>query len=511
MAKRSVSFLVVLLAAGCGAAAHAGGKAYTATACPSSKAKSAAKSHIACAKPQKAASHPAKKIAPKTALHDKPQPRPAKQTKAATRRLLAPAHPAHVVGEAVDPVSLPAVPLEGDGGENLRLFFRRLRQLESRREAETLRLLENRREAEKPRVQETGEGGERVRIMQIGDSHTAGDYFSHTLRTAFQQRFADGGPGWLRPGGLKNYRSAQVAYQQSPVWQIFDSRTDKQRQFSLGGFVAATDLADASLSYQLHNGPAPTPSFIELTWQGGPEAGRVALLADGETVGLLQTGSPYQGWQNTRVELKTLPHALALKTLDNKPVQLAGLAVEYNRQGVVLDSIGTNGAQVSILGRWDSAALSQQLAHRNPALVILGYGTNEAYDPHFDTEQLRQNLQRTAGMLRASLPQAAVLLLAPPDSMRENDCGGTTHNKLAQVRQVQRQIARENRWLYWDWSALMGGRCGIARWEKQQLARADHVHMTPRGYSLSAQALFEALMARYQQFVAAHERSLHKV
>jgi lysophospholipase L1-like esterase len=491
MAKRFVSLpiIITLLAAGWGSA-HAGGKSPTATACPPSKTKSQAKSksRATCATPQKTA-HPGKKTSPKTALHPKHKAQPSHiHTKPAPVRRRAIAVPAHTASDAEAPASLPAVPLEGDGGENLRLFFRRLRQLE------------------------TAENGERVRIMQIGDSHTAGDYFSHALRTAFQQRFADGGPGWLRPGGLKNYRSAQVAYQQSPVWQIFDSRTDKQRQFSLGGFVAATDLADANLSYQLHTEPAAAPSFIELTWQGGPDAGRVAVLADGETVGLLQTGTPSYGWLNTRVDLKTMPHALALKTLDNKPVQLAGVTVEYNRQGVVLDSIGTNGAQLSILGRWDGTALRQQLAHRNPALIILGYGTNEAYDPHFAAEQLRQNLQQTAWMLRNSLPHAAVLLLAPPDSMRENDCGGAAQQKLAQVRQVQRQMARENHWLYWDWSALMGGRCGIARWEKQQLARTDHVHMTPRGYVLSAQALFDALMARYQQFVdAAQERSLHKV
>lgn len=382
----------------------------------------------------------------------------------------------------------PAVPLEGDGGENLRLFFSRLRQLE------------------------TGETAERVRIMQIGDSHTAGDYFSHALRMAFQQRFADGGPGWLRPGGLKNYRSAQVEYQQSPAWQMIDSRIDKQRPFSLGGFMAVTDMADASLLYQLSGNRSPQPSIMELTWQGGPDAGRVAILADGNPVSQLQTGGEPSGWLNTRVPLQAMPHSLKLKTLDNKPVQLAGITLEYCHQGVVLDSIGTNGAQLSILARWDGEELRKQLARRNPSFVILGYGTNEAYDPRFTAAQLRQSLQQAARVLQTSLPHASVLLLGPPDSMRENDCGGETHQRLAIVRHVQRQVAEENRWLYWDWSALMGGNCGIARWEKQQLARADHVHMTPQGYVISAKALFDALMDRYRQFLGVnYERPLHKV
>lgn len=379
----------------------------------------------------------------------------------------------------------PAFPLEGKGGESLQLFFARLRLLE------------------------TAEGAGRVRIMQIGDSHTAGDYFSHALRTAFQRRFADGGPGWLRPGGLKNYRSAQVEYRQSPAWQIIDSRIDKLRPFSLGGFMAITEMADASLQYQFNHVSTPEPSMMELTWKGGPDAGRVDILADGNPIRQLQTGSEPSGWVHTRVALDKAPHSLKLKTLDNKPVQLAGITLEYCQKGVVLDNIGTNGAQTSILSRWDNEELRRQLIGRNPSFVILSYGTNEAFDPNFSATQLRINLQRTAQMLQHSVPQASVLLLGPPDSMRENQCGGEIQHKLSTVRHIQRQLAAENRWLYWDWSALMGGNCGIAQWAEKQLARADHVHMTPQGYALSAEALFEALMDKYQQFVNVAQTPRH--
>lgn len=381
---------------------------------------------------------------------------------------------------------VPGVPLEGDGGKALQGFFSQLRRLETRADSD-----------------------ERVRIMQIGDSHTAGDYFSQGLRVAFQQRFADGGPGWLRPAGLKNYRSALVVYQNTPSWQVFDSRVDRQSLFSLGGFLAVTRVAGQSLQYRFIHAESPQPSVVQLTWQGGVDAGRVNVVADGAVVNQIQTGGAPDGWMHFEIPLRITPQRLELQTLDNKPVRLAGISLEYRRRGVVLDNIGTNGAQLSILSHWDGGELRHQLARRNPSLVILAYGTNEAFDPDFSAEKLRAALQDAAAVLRASVPQAAVLLLGPPDSMRSRQCGGDVQRNLALIRSVQRQWAAANRWLYWDWSRVMGGRCGIARWAEQQLARTDYVHMTAQGYSLSAGALFAALMRKYQQFIAGDAKPGH--
>ena len=52
---------------------------------------------------------------------------------------------------------------------------------------------------------------------------------------------------------------------------------------------------------------------------------------------------------------------------------------------------------------------------------------------------------------------------------------------------------------FWDWSAAMGGRCGIDRWLGQDppLAMPDHVHLSKAGYISTADMLFSALMREY--------------
>ena len=53
--------------------------------------------------------------------------------------------------------------------------------------------------------------------------------------------------------------------------------------------------------------------------------------------------------------------------------------------------------------------------------------------------------------------------------------------------------------LYWDWSRLMGGPCGMHAWAhaKPELALPDHATLTDEGYQRSARALFGELLQGY--------------
>jgi lysophospholipase L1-like esterase len=56
-----------------------------------------------------------------------------------------------------------------------------------------------------------------------------------------------------------------------------------------------------------------------------------------------------------------------------------GHTAERAGPGVVYDSARLNGASVGVLSRmFNPQHLSEQLQHRNPDLVIVNYGTNEA-------------------------------------------------------------------------------------------------------------------------------------
>ena len=76
---------------------------------------------------------------------------------------------------------------------------------------------------------------------------------------------------------------------------------------------------------------------------------------------------------------------------------------------------------------------------------------------------------------------------------------------LRTVQTIQRETAVAEKLLYWDWAAAMGGDCSIQRYADANppLARPDLVHFTEDGYARSGNALYDALMQKYQQYRSA--------
>jgi lysophospholipase L1-like esterase len=90
-----------------------------------------------------------------------------------------------------------------------------------------------------------------------------------------------------------------------------------------------------------------------------------------------------------------------------------GVVVESSTSGVVVDTLGINGARIETPLSWDDAAWQKQGAQRAPALVVVAYGTNEVGDqvaPSRYEDQYRELLARIAG----AAPTADCLVLGLP-------------------------------------------------------------------------------------------------
>ena len=63
------------------------------------------------------------------------------------------------------------------------------------------------------------------------------------------------------------------------------------------------------------------------------------------------------------------------------------------------------------------------------------------------------------------------------------------------MREIQKRVAKRLGAYYWDWSKVMN-RCGMDAWSRKEppLAYSDRVHMTTRGYDVSAEAFYQSLM-----------------
>jgi lysophospholipase L1-like esterase len=352
---------------------------------------------------------------------------------------------------------------------------------------------------------EKGAGDESLRVLQLGDSHTGGDYFTQALREHLQQRFGSAGIGWLTPGYVKNQRSAQVLMRMSGQWKTRISHGEPDN-FPLGGVV---NQASPGASMEIVP-KIPLSGLLRVSiWSRRPANATVGgwklTFPDGEVRDLPAPSSA--DWQVSYVmgngaEL----NSLFLRPSGNPP-ELGGIAVDTISPGVTVDAVGIVGATQKVITQWQPEALKKQLGWRQPDLLILSYGTNEAFDTKFDTEAYRSDLHQTIRQLRTAAPHAVILLVGAPNAGKKTGYGEHMGCKydlpiaLHAVQTIQRQVAEEERLMYWDWAAAMGGVCAMQQFTETNppLARPDLIHFTEEGYARSGKSLFNALMDSYKK------------
>ncbi len=350
--------------------------------------------------------------------------------------------------------------------------------------------------------------GETVRILQVGDSHTAGDYFSHVLRIRLQAQFGNAGYGWLTPGYVTNQRSAQVKQHMLGKWRsdVSKSNASAGGDFPLGGVV---NVAGASAGIEIAPKAPLEEGLWRLTlWSKGSSngGGWNVVLPDGQSRSLSTPYTPT--WAMQDVLFKPVGDTPLRVMTSGTPSQLGGILLDRLAPGVSYDSLGIVGAHTRVLRNWNQSLFAQQLRWRKPDLIILAYGTNEAFDPRFNEQEYRTDLHAVVQLIRSTLPSAAILLVGAPSSAKktgpsvDGGCGqyGLAPSLLT-VQRVQREVAFQEHLLYWNWAEAMGGNCAIQQWAAMNppLARADLVHLAPEGYEASAIALHESLMRLYRQ------------
>jgi len=358
-----------------------------------------------------------------------------------------------------------------------------------------------------------------VRILQIGDSHTANDAFSGRLRERLQARFGAAGRGWL-PAGIPfaYYRPALVRVEEIG-WRHLKPGVDTAGvPFGLDGVVA--EAVEPGARMILTSTEPEGFDRVAITLVARPGGAPLALHIAGGKSRAVSTAAPHPALRRIAVLLPAGANARKLELSAPRSVgqQVLGWAVERRARGIIYENHGTIGATAALLEKLDPAAVASELAERRPALLVIAFGTNEGFDESLDLGRYALRFRAAVAELAHAARGAAVLVLGPPDGnrlppgcskeaaaacgSRENSCAWAEPRNLAAVRDIQRRAARRQGWAYWDWSAAMGGRCGIDRWLGQEppLAMPDHVHLNKGGYAATADSLFAALMREYDSW-----------
>ncbi|KQN83855.1 hypothetical protein ASE90_08000 [Sphingomonas sp. Leaf67] len=192
--------------------------------------------------------------------------------------------------------------------------------------------------------------------------------------------------------------------------------------------------------------------------------------------------------------------AIASATVVTGPVTLTSWSTERSvGGGVILSNLGTVGAQFTHFNRTDDRVVATELATYRPDLIVVAFGTNEAFRPGFSAAAYETTLRSDLTRLRRLAPGVPMLLFGAPDSatripsLQIGESGASLPcassalwrptAALASVQAIQRRQARAFGIAYWDWAQAMGGRCVADSWTQgaTPLMRGDHVHFTSRG------------------------------
>lgn len=352
-----------------------------------------------------------------------------------------------------------------------------------------------------------------VRIVQYGDSHTAADFGTSAVRRDLQARFGDGGRGFVSlgqpwktfgqegiDGGMsREFSPVHVGYHHGKV--VGDGGV-----YGLLGVAVGTTKAGARAWTAVRS---PTGRIEIAAWQQ-PRGGSFDVFVDGVRQDRVSTRGAPEGSLFVPFETSDGYHDIEVRTLGDGDVRIFGMILDRPQFGIVVDALGINGAQISSPLHWNEEHFVEQLHYRDPALVVLAYGTNESMDPTLADEDFIGRAVALLGRVERAAPASSCLLLGPPDRgqralgphgvQAKRDIQWENAPRVVEIANLERRVADAAGCAYFDQIEAMGGPGSMVAWaaEPDPRAASDRVHLTRSGYAELGRAFSQDVIHAYE-------------
>ena len=347
---------------------------------------------------------------------------------------------------------------------------------------------------------EKQQDGAITRIVHYGDSPTTADLITGDVRSQLQKRFGDAGHGFIliaKPWAWYQHTGVTV---DASGWLMTPASRFQSHDglFGLGG-VSFTGSAKSSSEIVFEHGPY---TRFEVWYLKQPGGGTLTL----GTLGKLDTAGDAKEPGFAVFEAPEGLHEITLHG-ETGSVRLFGITAEKAGPGVVYDSLGLNGASITVLTHmFNEDHWAEELRHRNPDLLVINYGTNEADFADFVDKQYEKELREAIRRARAALPEASILVMSPMDRGHRSGGDIETMATIPLIVETQRRVARETGCGFFDTFAAMGGSGTMARWytQKPSLVSADLIHPYPAGGQMIATTVVKEIAAGLNRYKMRH-------
>jgi lysophospholipase L1-like esterase len=351
--------------------------------------------------------------------------------------------------------------------------------------------------------------GEQAVVVHIGDSHVQPGVFSQPLREWLQLSFGDAGRGMMFPYRLAKSNGPAGYISRCDTPWIYGRNATLKRPLPTGisGFTLWSKNPSASFTIE----------FTSPVFSTGDTARLVIFHANRDSCFFLSVNNEINGqsypvadssWSyQTTFLIYDQPQKIRIRALRTKESQTSatfyGMSLESKKPGVIVHTIGVNGAMFSSYS--EAEHFVGQLSMLHPDLMIFSLGTNEAFGVKaYSPESFRADIEQLFSHIRQSGNQAAVVLTTPPGIYKSYRKKRRTTYKpnpvVESACKVLGEYAATNNMALWDWYTIMGGREGMAKWKAKGLTDRRYIHFSQKGYGIQGTLMREAVIDSYLKF-----------
>jgi lysophospholipase L1-like esterase len=338
----------------------------------------------------------------------------------------------------------------------------------------------------------------KVRVLVYGASHTDADVYPHYLRAYLQERFGDGGHGFVHVAKpWRWYGHVRMQVEGLDGWLTEHAQRTNGRDDGLWGLLGASLSSKSKRAWgKVSHRKGSVGSKYELYFLRQPKGGSFVVTIDGSKKVTVRTAAAQIAPGYHPIELPEGEHTIEVRPVGNGEVRMFGMTVERDQPGVVVDTLGIGGTRITNLRAWDETVWGDNVRRRNPDLVIFAYGTNSA-PGGIGMADYEERVREVVQKVKRAAPDASCLLIGPgsfPQKLEDGRYG--PRERVAGIIAAQSRVAAELGCAFWDLRAFMGGELAMLDWASStpRMAKGDLVHLTRRGYVRMGMGLVDALM-----------------
>lgn len=332
------------------------------------------------------------------------------------------------------------------------------------------------------------EGDGKISIVHIGGSHVQGGYLTDRLRANFSSMVfnAAGERGFVFPYEMAKTNSPKsIRCKWSGLWTgCRNSVSGADCLWGLSGINATCYENSASVSISSVESDSSLYAF-----------GKVRIYHDYSKNIVIDTDTNVQllhVFTDTLcgyTEYSFTPEVTSLNfgyhTTDSLPCHftLQGVYLGESSNGITYNAIGVNGASTRSYLRCER--FDEHLQTLHPDLAIFGIGINDANVPdgEFNAAQYEARYDTLIQQFKFANPEACILFVTNNDTYYQKRY--PNKNALV-VQQVMFKLAKKYDGAVFDLFEVMGGLGSINKWQNAELAAADRIHLSRKGYELQA-------------------------